>query len=205
MIDTNSPDLRSVYRDRVAVLRQVSGDIQALLEELFRGVPRVDRVSTRVKDADRFVAKATKRDSAGELKYQHPLDEIQDQIGARVVVYYNSDVESARTRLLKELRPVEDLKREQAAPDSFGYEAWHLVFFVPLDILQKRRPPVQFFELQIATLFQHAWAEAEHDLGYKPDEALTREERRKVALAAAQAWGADQIFDALWQARSGSS
>ena len=56
----------------------------------------------------------------------------------------------------------------------------------------------KFFELQIRTLFQHAWAEAEHDVGYKPTQPLKLEERRKIAFTAAQAWGADTIFQELF-------
>jgi ppGpp synthetase/RelA/SpoT-type nucleotidyltranferase len=56
-----------------------------------------------------------------------------------------------------------------------------------------------FFELQIKTLFQHAWGEADHDLIYKPSGALTSDQRRRVAFTAAQAWGADRIFEELAQ------
>jgi len=55
----------------------------------------------------------------------------------------------------------------------------------------------EFFELQIKTLFQHAWSEADHDLGYKSDRELSREEKRQVAFTAAQSWGADKIFCSL--------
>jgi hypothetical protein len=34
-------------------------------------------------------------------------------------------------------------------------------------------------------------------LGYKPSVDLTSEQRRKLAFTAAQAWGADQIFEEL--------
>jgi len=53
------------------------------------------------------------------------------------------------------------------------------------------------FELQIKTLFQHAWAESEHDLAYKPVEDLPKDQRRRVAFVAAQAWGADHILHEL--------
>jgi ppGpp synthetase/RelA/SpoT-type nucleotidyltranferase len=57
-----------------------------------------------------------------------------------------------------------------------------------------------FFELQIKTLFQHAWSESSHDIAYKPPRPLTSLEHRNLALSAAQAWGADQIFDQLGKA-----
>jgi putative GTP pyrophosphokinase len=60
-----------------------------------------------------------------------------------------------------------------------------------------------FFELQIKTLFQHAWSEADHDLGYKPGERpLSSDEKRQLAYTSAQAWGADHMFDGLFRERS---
>lgn len=59
------------------------------------------------------------------------------------------------------------------------------------------------FELQVKTLFEHAWSEAEHDLGYKPGEQpLTPDQTHRLAYTSAQAWGADRMFDELFRARS---
>jgi ppGpp synthetase/RelA/SpoT-type nucleotidyltranferase len=56
----------------------------------------------------------------------------------------------------------------------------------------------QFFELQIKTMFQHAWSEANHDLGYKPESGeLDPEHLRLLAFTSAQAWGADMVFNDL--------
>lgn len=53
----------------------------------------------------------------------------------------------------------------------------------------------KFFELQIKTIFQHAWAEAEHDSVYNQfSGSLNRDEKRLIAYVAAQAWGADNSF-----------
>jgi GTP pyrophosphokinase len=78
---------------------------------------------------------------------------------------------------------------------------------LPSDIIRDgmdRSMMPTFFELQIKTLFQHAWSEAEHDLGYKPGmKPLTPDETRRLAFTAAQAWGADHIFDELFRQRGG--
>jgi ppGpp synthetase/RelA/SpoT-type nucleotidyltranferase len=77
----------------------------------------------------------------------------------------------------------------------------HYILLMPTELIDSDVPnPIvpEFFELQIKTVFQHAWSEANHDLGYKPgSKPLASDEKRKLAFTAAQAWGADQIFDGL--------
>ena len=89
---------------------------------------------------------------------------------------------------------------EPAGHDEFGYFGKHLVAQVPNDVIttdQESFGP-QLFELQIKTLFQHAWAECSHDVAYKEmSGSLDTDLRRKIAYAAAQAWGADKIFEEL--------
>lgn len=83
---------------------------------------------------------------------------------------------------------------------KFGYEGLHFVCFIPNTIYSdhKCNPLIpDFFELQIKTLYQHAWSQAEHGLGYKPETPLSNEEQRKLAFIAAQSWGADTILAEL--------
>lgn len=191
-------DLSKNYQDRIPILEKVAKEIKINLEELLSETPRIDKISTRVKKCSRFVEKANRLDHiSGNSKYKYPLEEIQDQIGARAVVFYKSDVEPVTKKIKAEIREVEDQKIEPE-PEYFGYEGRHFICFIPLDIYHKYNSPIDFFELQISTLFQHAWAQANHDLGYKPQRELSYEEQRKIAWTAAQAWGADQVFDELW-------
>ena len=189
--------IANAYRERLPILETIRERIEAILKEILEDVPRIDRISTRVKDVDKFVEKALKTNADGKRKYDKPLDEIEDQIGGRIVVIYKSDVEPVAQRILDEFREIENREVETHEPTSFGYEARHFVCFIPKDIREELTSPIQFFEIQVCTLFEHAWAEANHDLGYKPDNELPKEDKKLLAFAAAQAWGADRIFEEL--------
>jgi ppGpp synthetase/RelA/SpoT-type nucleotidyltranferase len=71
------------------------------------------------------------------------------------------------------------------------------ILFIP-DELKIKKSYLLFFELQIKTLFQHAWSESEHDLNYKSEEELSFEDKQFIAFSSAQAWGADKIFNDLF-------
>jgi ppGpp synthetase/RelA/SpoT-type nucleotidyltranferase len=136
-------------------------------------------------------------------KYSEPLHQIQDQIGARIITFYRSDIDRVFKIILKYFRPIE---AKDIVPESeweFGYFGRHFVLILPSDLvsssIDKNLVP-QFFELQIKTLFQHAWSEADHDLGYKPQSApLPPGALRRLAYTSAQAWGADLMFEELFQ------
>lgn len=182
------------------VLRPLATRLEAHIRELATGLKRVDRVTARAKSVDRFVAKASKIVD-GRPKYENPLREIQDQVGARIVVYYKRDVEPVRQLITEHFRAIEDLQKEPESEREFAYFGQHYILFIPTEILPAlpaRAHSPTFFELQIKTLFQHAWAEAEHDLSYKPFTPVSTDQKRRIAWAAAQAWGADEIFNQLF-------
>lgn len=191
------------YRARYdAVLAPLSASLSDLLTEHLSGFERIDRISSRPKSIDRFVAKAAKMTDQGVPKYENPLAQIQDQIGARVTVFYKSDVDSIRDVLMRYLRPVESRNLLPASEWEFGYFGWHSVCLFPAELILPDWPAEHipnFFELQVKTLFQHAWSEANHDLGYKPERGgLSPDQNRMLAFASAQAWGADRAFDELF-------
>lgn len=167
-----------------------------------------------VKEKESFVNKAlkpktdpnTKEEIAGTLKYENPFVDIQDIIRARIVVYYLSDVEKIAKRIKDSLGGIEDNDFVNFDDyQKFGYQGRHLIVninkaLIPDELGLNKYLIPSFFELQIKTLFQHAWSQAEHDLRYKEDEShpLTFEEKRMLAFAAAQAWGTDKVFDSIY-------
>jgi putative GTP pyrophosphokinase len=209
MIDSSqSHDLRAVYKRRYdGVLVPLAEGLRGYLADCLKDELRIDRVAARPKDVDRFVTKATKQVN-GSSKYAEPLEQIQDQIGARIITFYQADVARLDQIIKRWFNPVEFKDHVPESEWEFGYFGRHYVLAIPSDVIedkwQKDLVP-RFFELQVKTLFEHAWSEAEHDLGYKPGEApLTPDQKRRLAYTSAQAWGADHIFDELFRARSGA-
>jgi putative GTP pyrophosphokinase len=171
--------------------------LEPFLRELFIGVPRIDNICTRAKSVDRFLGKAAKTDEkTGNPKYEFPLDEIQDQVGARIVVFYLSDVVVLSDLIKKHFAYVENAVKAPISDKEFGYFGEHFILTLPTDVTHDlQTDSSNVFELQIKTLFQHAWSEAEHDSSYKAPSEMTKDERRRVALSSAHAWAADKIFD----------
>jgi ppGpp synthetase/RelA/SpoT-type nucleotidyltranferase len=200
-------DLEGDYRRRFdATLVPLANAIEGQLREYLATEPHIDRVTARPKSIDRFLTKAQARDNE-RPKYSEPLRQIQDQVGARIVTFYLSDVDRVATIIEKYFRPIES---RSVVPDSqweFGYFGKHYVLIIPNELIDPKMDKdlvPEFFELQIKTLFQHAWSEANHDLGYKQiagARPLTPDATRRMAFTAAQAWGADRIFDELYRER----
>lgn len=176
---------------------------------------RIDKdCSFCVKEKNSFVEKAlkpkldskTNEPLEGTLKYENPFIDIQDIIRARIVVYYLSDVEKIAKCIKDSLGGIED--NDFVSFDDyqkFGYQGRHLIVninkaLIPDSLGINKELIPNFFELQIKTLFQHAWSQAEHDLKYKEDSEhnLSFDQKRMLAFAAAQAWGADKIFDSIY-------
>lgn len=197
-------EILDLYAKRYNFLTEAAKDLKSDLTNTFDNIPRteihIDRIDTRAKGIDRFVDKALK-EKDGKLKYQNPMNEIQDQIGARILVLYLKDVENVGNRIHDYYTNFEDINKEPDNDHEFKYFGRHMILTMPQEIRDKygkENIPV-VFELQIKTLFQYAWSECEHDLNYKHIEGgeLGKEEQRLLALSSAQSWGSDKIFDEL--------
>ena len=192
--------IRDNYSKIYPALQSVSADLEKYLKESLSGVERIDTITARAKDPERFFNKAIKQNDDGSPKYDNPKFQVQDQIGARITVFFLSDVDRIKTHVLKYLKSIEMQLKTPERDAEFGYFGLHFIARVPDDVIDDGLGSdvvPEFFELQIKTLFQHAWSEAHHDIGYKTVVDLDSEQRRKLAFTAAQAWGADTIYEDL--------
>jgi ppGpp synthetase/RelA/SpoT-type nucleotidyltranferase len=128
---------------------------------------------------------------------------MEDQVGGRVLVLFRHDIarvvglltpDTFNTMEMKDKTPPKD--------DEFGYESAHLICHIPYELRPagwSNEPSMpETFELQVRTLFMHAWAEPQHNLGYKGPTDLSRDQRRLLASIAAAAWSADEGLDRSW-------
>lgn len=189
------------YAPRVPLLKQLAIELDKHTRSVLDGVEHIDRIAFRAKDAKSFAAKSVKTDDDGKLKYERPLEDIEDQVAGRVLVFFRRDIDVAVPRLTGTFNRVERTRKAPSAHDAFAYESEHLVFTIPPFVLPPGwadlvAPPTTF-EMQVRTLFMHAWAEPEHEVRYKGGVPLLPEEKRKLAWAASSAWGGDAIFEQI--------
>lgn len=195
--------LLRAYEARFASAEELSGALTRRVREALEGFSHIDRISFRPKAPASFITKALSTRLTGERKYDDALRQIEDQVAGRVIVFFRDDLAPVTKRLRSELGPIEAIRKEPVGDSEFGYESEHLIFVIPNHLkptawINDETTPLTF-EMQVRTLFMHAWAEPQHDLGYKPgvDVPVHREHRRSLAWVAASAWGADRILSEI--------
>jgi putative GTP pyrophosphokinase len=187
--------LGASYETRLELLRALATRLEAQTVAVFTETPHIDRISFRAKTRLSFVRKVEKAERLAR-PYSSPLTDIEDQVAGRILVYFDDDVEPTVAKVKEVFAiPLESGQREPAVDAEFGYESYHEIYRIPRwafpDGWTDREDLPSAFELQVRTLFQHAYAEPQHDVAYKPSTELTREEKRELAWIAASAWGAD--------------
>jgi ppGpp synthetase/RelA/SpoT-type nucleotidyltranferase len=168
--------------------------------DILAHLPHIDRIYFRVKSPASFLEKAQSSADDGSPKYTYPLEEIEDQIAGRVLVFYRSDITAVIGALQGKWRKVEHEHRQPASSSEFDYETTHRICVITPDMCPPEWSNLDdaptTFELQIRTLAQHAWSEPQHAF-YKNRGGLKQSSERKLYWAAASAWGIDSIWEEL--------
>lgn len=138
-----------------------------------RGIKAI--VSHRAKRPDRLRDKLAQRNE--EKKYSSVKSifaDIVDLAGVRIALYFPSD----REIVDETVNDLFDVKKTKKFPESShkpkytkrfsGYWASHYRVEIKKSDNQYKRYQNTIFEIQVASVLMHAWAEVEHDLVYKP-------------------------------------
>ncbi|MBP5566565.1 MAG: hypothetical protein J6X57_03635 [Bacteroidales bacterium] len=187
-LDPHCQAILQEYRDNLPLFRDSAEKIHTTLENTFREAGLlVAAIEYRVKTEESLAGKLELKGA----KYKS-LQDITDIIGLRVITFYIDDVDkvaSAVERLFKVDWDNTVDKRKVHEIDSFGYLSLHYICY--LDGAPYR------FEIQLRTVLQHAWANMNHDTGYKSGVEVPREYLRNLNRLAGMLELADEQFSKI--------
>lgn len=153
-------------------------------------------VPCRAKDKKSFLKKLS------DKKYNYICD-MMDLAGIRIITLVEDDLDAVED-LIRKLFNVHEKdsvdKDKSLGTDKFGYRSRHFI----CDIGPKRSELIELdhfkglkFEIQLRTALAHAWAEIEHDRGYKLEGGLPENLKRRLNIVAAMLEAADNEFNRL--------
>ena len=177
-LDAHCKAILEEYREHLPEFQKVAEDVHASLKKVFEEAGLiVASIEHRVKTEKSLTGKLELKGS----KYA-TLADITDIVGLRVITFYSDDVDkvaSAVDRLYKVDWENSVDKRKAHEIDSFGYMSLH--YICSLDNFPYR------IEIQMRTVLQHAWANMNHDTGYKSGVEIPREYLRNLNRLAGMA------------------
>ncbi|HFO3755076.1 TPA: GTP pyrophosphokinase family protein, partial [Escherichia coli] len=188
-------DILITYDERKDKFESYALTLKSLLTTLIRNEKiSIHSLESRVKTKKSLEGKINKK---GKYK---SIDDITDIVGIRIITHYADDVDKIAAIVEKEFTIDQENsidKRTSIAPDKFGYLSLH--YIVTLNSTRTNLKEYEVYknikaELQIRSILQHAWAEIEHDIGYKSATGLPNEIRRYFSRLAGLLEMADDEF-----------
>jgi len=189
-------DLKEYYSRNIDNYILVAKKIEDLIKDLVKNDNiQVLSVNSRVKNIDSYLKKAE--------KYKNPKTDIMDYIGIRIITYVINDMEKISDIIKREFNIDESNsknKSEELGNNIMGYRSMHFI----ASINNTRGSLAEYvvckdcvFEIQIRTIFQHSWAEIEHDRNYKYSGVLPDNIKRRINLLSAVLESVDNEFNTI--------
>ena len=198
-LDAHSAELLRQYRGLAPVYRRLDEIVPERLGRFFAEAGIVAAaVEHRIKDEASLAGKlALKGHKYGSIR------DLTDIVGVRVITFYTDDVDkvaSAVERLFEIDWENSVDKRKLHEIDSFGYLSLHYICRLPAsDPTAAACPGIGDirFEVQMRTVLQHAWANMNHDTGYKSGVEIPREYLRNLSRLAGMLELVDDEFSRI--------
>ena len=176
------------YRDQRPVFEKLQATVPEQIRTVFAetGIV-VASIESRIKSEESLAGKLELKGT----KYAS-LKDITDIFGVRIITFYVDDVDKVASvvdRLFDVDWENSVDKRKLHEIDSFGYLSLHYICSVP-DCPYR-------FEIQMRTILQHAWANMNHDTGYKSGVEVPRDYLRDMNRLAGMLELIDEQFSRI--------
>ena len=183
------------YNENQDLYNNLKDKLIVLIKELLLEKVNYHHIYSRVKEKNSLEKKIDTK--AGKYSI---IDDITDVVGCRIISYFEDDVEKIVSIIKNEFDIDEENsvnKKAMLESNKFGYLSYHLICKISPNRLllpeYEKYKDIKF-EIQIRSILQHAWAEIEHDIGYKSSSAIPKELRRKFSRIAGLLETADENF-----------
>lgn len=173
------------YSQEHAALRDTARLAESLIASIIKPEHlEIHQVAARVKSLDSMRLKLRRK------RYRDPERDVSDKIGVRVITYYTDEVDRVTDLLKLEFeidKANSEDKRTVLKDSAFGYRSVHLIARLKgtrLSSPEYANLRGRWFEIQVRSLLEHAWAEIEHEVKYKPRIDYPSEITRRFARIA---------------------
>lgn len=187
----------SRHRERTPIFERLAEEVEFVLRSKAAALNiKTHSVSSRVKTTESITEKVHRKELGD------PLAELDDLVGARVVVLFLSDLPrlDALIRETFEIHGTDD-KIAEGDPASFGYMSVHYVATLGDDHSGARYDDLKEirFEIQMRTVVMDAWANVSHYLDYKGESSVPDDLQRDFFALSGLFYVADQHFEMFAQ------
>ncbi|MBQ8158190.1 MAG: hypothetical protein IJ081_04135 [Prevotella sp.] len=198
-LDLHGEMLLAEYQKKLPIYEELNRVIsEKIKNEIKECGIEINVYESRVKGEKSLIGKLQRKGH----KYQSMAD-ITDIVGARIITYYNEDVD--RIASIAEKLFIIDWensvdKRKTHQRESFGYNSLHYICRIPPEFYYDSTLPELNeipFELQMRTALQHVWSAIQHDIGYKTDVETPDEHHRNLSRLAGLLELADNEFSRI--------
>ena len=189
-------------KDRMIIedFRRTRGDyleLEGIVSEIIGGIVKssgipVMGIEHRVKEEKSLAGKLAR---SGD--WYQKIEDLMDLLGARIILYFADDVDRIGKLIEGAFvidRQYSSDQRAMLDPNAFGYLSLHDICSLPTDKGYPERLTKIRFEIQIRSILQHAWAQINHDMGYKSEFGVPRKVTREFARLSGLLELADEEF-----------
>ena len=198
-LDLHGEMLLEEYRQQLPLYNRLMEAVKEKLTEMVKDSDlTVSSMEFRIKEEPSLAGKLLRKGS----KYSS-LKDITDIFGARVIMFYNEDVDRVAAYAESKFEvdwPNSVDKRKMHETNSFGYNSLHYICRIPKKVFYDPEYPELNdirFEIQMRTALQHVWSAIQHDIGYKSEIETPKEYHRMLSRLAGMMELADDEFSRI--------
>jgi putative GTP pyrophosphokinase len=183
------------YKSKLSTFQELQGKLEDLATTLLNGENiHYHQITSRVKRQDSLIKKIKFKGD----KYNN-LSDITDILGLRIITYFEDEVDKV-AKIMQDEFDIDwenSVDKRDSEINKFGYRSLHYIISFKNERTSltdwKKFQNIKV-EVQIRSILQHAWAEIEHDIGYKAQSSIPNQEKRNFFRISALLETADKEF-----------